>query len=46
MNLPGGKGWSERKADIITAICETDFPGNVGVSKSHNPMGLHGLLQG
>jgi hypothetical protein len=21
-NLPGGKGWSERKADNLTAICE------------------------
>jgi hypothetical protein len=22
-NLPGGKGWPTRKADYITAICET-----------------------
>jgi hypothetical protein len=38
-NLPGGKGRPERKADNLTAICE------VGASTSHNPMGLHGLLQ-
>jgi hypothetical protein len=31
-NLPGNKGWSERKAYDLTAICE-----NVRVSTSHNP---------
>jgi hypothetical protein len=40
-NRPGGKGCPTRKADNLTAICE-----NVGGSTSHNPMGLHGLLQG
>jgi hypothetical protein len=40
-NLPGGKGRPERGGDNLTAICE-----NVGASTSHNPMGLHGLLQG
>jgi hypothetical protein len=24
-NLPGGKGWSARKADNLTAICESIF---------------------
>jgi hypothetical protein len=43
-NLPGGKGWPVRKADSSTAIC--DFAENVGSLTSHNPMGLHGLLQG
>jgi hypothetical protein len=36
-NLPGGKVRPARKADL-TAL-------NLGVSTSHNPMGLHGLLQ-
>jgi hypothetical protein len=36
---------SARKADL-TAICEPIFLENVGTSTSHNPMGLHGLLQG
>jgi hypothetical protein len=43
-NLPGGKGRPARKADL-TAICEPIVE-NVGASTSHNPMGLHGLLQG
>jgi hypothetical protein len=43
-NLPGGKGRPARKADNFSAIC--DCMQNVGVSTSHNPMGLHGLLQG
>jgi hypothetical protein len=42
LNLPGGKGRPVRKADNLTAICLE----NVGVSMSHNPMGLHGLLTG
>jgi hypothetical protein len=42
-NLPGGKGWLVFRADL-TAIC--DCLGNVEASKSHNPTGLHGLLQG
>jgi hypothetical protein len=41
-NLPGGKGRPVGKADNLTAICEP----TVGVSTSHNPMGLHGPLQG
>jgi hypothetical protein len=45
-NLPGGKGRSVRKADNLTAICESIVYKNVGASTSHNPMGLHGLLQG
>jgi hypothetical protein len=32
-----------RKADNLTAIC--DCLENVGASTSHNPTGLHGLLQ-
>jgi hypothetical protein len=46
-NLPGCKGWLTRKADNLTAICEpTVYRENVGASTSHNPMGLHSLLQG
>jgi hypothetical protein len=30
----------------LTAICELNFSENVGASKSHNAMGLHGQLQG
>jgi hypothetical protein len=41
-NLPGGKGRPARGADNLT----TDCLENVGASTSHNPMGLHGLLQG
>jgi hypothetical protein len=44
-NLPWGKGRSARKADNLTAIRELSRQ-NVGASTSHNPMGLHGLLQG
>jgi hypothetical protein len=33
-------------ADYLTAICELILQNNVGTSTSHNPMGLHGLLQG
>jgi hypothetical protein len=42
-NLHGDKGQPARKADNLTAICELE---NVEASTSHNPMGLHGLLQG
>jgi hypothetical protein len=45
-NLPGSEGRPVRKADNLTAICRTDCLENVGASTSHNPMGLHGLLQG
>jgi hypothetical protein len=41
-NIPGGK---ERLADNITAICEP-IDKMWKASTSHNPMGLHGLLQG
>jgi hypothetical protein len=45
-NLPGGKRRPEHEADL-TVICEpTDCLQNVAASTSHNPMGLHGLLQG
>jgi hypothetical protein len=37
---------SASKADKLTAICEPIVRENVGASTSHNPMGLHGLLQG
>jgi hypothetical protein len=41
-NIPGGKGRPERKADHYL---RADFLQNVGVSMSHNNMGLHGLLK-
>jgi hypothetical protein len=44
-DLPGGKGRPACKADL-TAICELIVEKNVGGSKSHNHMDLHGLLQG
>jgi hypothetical protein len=44
-DLPGGKGRPAREADDLTAICEADCLDNVGASTSHNPMGLHCLLQ-
>jgi hypothetical protein len=44
-NLPGGNGRPARKADNLTAICEPTVWESVGASTSHNPMGLHGLLQ-
>jgi hypothetical protein len=40
-NLPADNG---RPADNLAATYEPDE--NVGASTSHNPMGLHGLLQG
>jgi hypothetical protein len=43
-NLPGGKGRPALKADKLTAI--SSMREDVGASTSHNPMGLHGLLQG
>jgi hypothetical protein len=44
-NVLGGKGRPARKADNLTAIY-ADFLEHVGASTSHNPMGLHVLLQG
>jgi hypothetical protein len=43
-NLPGSKERTARKADNLSGICGRLE--NVGASTSHNPMGLHGLLQG
>jgi hypothetical protein len=34
-----------RNADNLNAIDGTIFKKNVGASTSHNPMGLHSLLQ-
>jgi hypothetical protein len=45
-HAPGGKGRPAPKADNLTAICEPTVYKNVGVSTSHNPTGLQGLLQG
>jgi hypothetical protein len=47
-NFPGGrgKGRPARKADNLTAHLLADCLENVGASTSHNPMALHGLLQG
>jgi hypothetical protein len=44
-NLPGGKGQPARKADNLTAICESIVLENVGASTSHNPMGPHGCYR-
>jgi hypothetical protein len=44
-NLPAGTRRRARKAENLTAICELTVQKNVGASKSHNPMGLHGLLE-
>jgi hypothetical protein len=44
--LPGGKERLARKADNLTAICEPICLENVEASTSHNPICLHGLLQG
>jgi hypothetical protein len=44
-NLPVGKRQLARMVDNLIAICELSGE-NVGASTSHNPMGLHGLLQG
>jgi hypothetical protein len=41
-----GKGRLVRKDDNLTAIFVPDCLQNMGASTSHNPMGLHGLLQG
>jgi hypothetical protein len=45
-NLPVDKGLPAHKADNLTAICEPICLKNVEASTSHNPVGLHGLLQG
>jgi hypothetical protein len=43
--LSGSKGRQARKAHNLTAICEPIIKKNVGASTSHNPVGLHGVLQ-
>jgi hypothetical protein len=43
-NHPGGKGRPARKADHRHLLA--DFLENMGASMSHNPVGLHDLLQG
>jgi hypothetical protein len=45
-NLPVGKGQLMHEADCLTSICEPICLENVGAQMSHNPMSLHGLLQG
>jgi hypothetical protein len=42
----GVKVRAARKPDNLTAICEPIVLKSVGASTSHNPMGLHGVLQG
>jgi hypothetical protein len=42
--LPGDKGRPVHKADNFTTIYEPAVL-NAAVSMSHNPMGLHSLLQ-
>jgi hypothetical protein len=45
-NIPGGKvRQPARKANNLTAISEQLSRKNVGALMSHNPMGLHSLLQ-
>jgi hypothetical protein len=43
-NFLGGKGWPARKADNLAAVSRLSR--EMGASASHNPMGLHGLLNG
>jgi hypothetical protein len=45
MNISEGKVWPTCKADNLTTICEPTVLESVEASTSHNPMGLHGLLQ-
>jgi hypothetical protein len=42
-SLPGSKGQPVCNADNLTPVSCLE---NVGASTSHNPVGLHGLLQG
>jgi hypothetical protein len=39
----GSKARPARKAYILSAICKPAVLENVGISISHNPIGLHGL---
>jgi hypothetical protein len=45
-NLPGSKERPERKADNLRPYVNRLCRENMGASTSHNPMGLHDLLQG
>jgi hypothetical protein len=45
-NLPGGKRRPARKADPLPPSVSRLSRETVGASTSHNPMVLHGLLQG
>jgi hypothetical protein len=45
-NLPGAKGRAVHEADNLTPHLWTDCLENVEASTSHNPVGLHDLLQG
>jgi hypothetical protein len=45
-NLPRGNGRQARKADNFTTILRADSLDNVGLSTSHNPMGLPWPLTG
>jgi hypothetical protein len=42
----GGKERLARETDNLTDICEPTVWRKCGASTSHNPMGLHDLLQG
>jgi hypothetical protein len=44
-NLPGGKKRPARMADKLTSSVSRLSKEKVGASTSHNPMGLHILLQ-
>jgi hypothetical protein len=43
-NLPGGKEWTAREANKLSAICELICLEIVGASTCHKTMGLHRLL--
>jgi hypothetical protein len=45
-NLPRGKGRPAHKPEKTSPPYGADCLEIVGASMSHNPMGLHGLLQG
>jgi hypothetical protein len=44
LNLPAGIGRPARKADLNRHLL-ADCQENVGAMTSHNPIGLHGLIQ-
>jgi hypothetical protein len=45
-NLPGGKGRPARQDDNLPPSVSRLSREYVGASMSHNPMDLHGMLQG